>query len=130
MTNVITQIIEPAHKQELSQQIKAALSTIASTKAEIKKKKGEMTEILYKDSDFVECEENIEALRKHRDQRRRELIKSNEKLSALTSELKDLRGISKSYQLSLSDCLGQYQEKTQARQFNGKQIIKNYSLEE
>lgn len=113
---------------ELEEKLSVAISSITEAKKNIAVNKQLITNILEKNPEYERCVLQIEALQKDKKEIKRTLMKANKDLATLHFKNRDINGIKKEYQISISDYLEQYEKLTGEKRFKGQAIVTTKKL--
>jgi len=108
---------------EIEEKLSVAINSIESSKKEIKANKEKMEAILNNNSEYSRCVLQIKSMQDQKKEVEKVLFKSNKELVELRAKNRDVNGIRKDYQLSLSDLLVEFEKTTGEKSYKGKKIL-------
>jgi len=112
----------------ISSKVFSEVKSIDSAKRYIKEKKAELDEILNNNDEWRKTTQEAEYLQEARKELKKKILESYETAKEIKKDIKAAQLNLKVHQISLSEYLSEYHDKTKERQIEGREIIRSFKL--
>jgi len=112
----------------ISSKVFSEVKSIDSVKRYIKEKKAELDEILNNNDEWRKTTQEAEYLQEARKELKKKILESDETAKEIKKDIKAAQLNLKVHQISLSEYLSEYHDKTKERQIEGREIIRSFKL--
>ena len=112
----------------ISSKVFSEVKSIDSAKRYIKEKKAELDEILNNNDEWRKTTQEAEYLQEARKELKKKILESYETAKEIEKDIKAAQLNLKVHQISLSEYLSEYHDKTKERQIEGREIIRSFKL--